>query len=454
MTFEELRKKHKYCSFNGFDIADLGDCITVTYHYSIDSLDIFQTVWTFMKHDVPYFDASSVKQQRMLFDLGMVELISYYKITCAKEIRVECGGLNELQKQFYLKLIFNGLGEFLYRNEIDSTIDDLCHITAENNDELIDTSCIYEGILLPIGGGKDSITSLEILKKSSQKIIPFMINGRGATVATCEVGGFNRSEYADVKRKLDSKIIEYNTKGYLNGHIPFSSVVAFAAQFVAECNHLKYIVLSNEDSANESTVIGMNVNHQYSKSLEFENDFRMYNAKLYKEYPLYFSLLRPFSEYQIGKYFASCTKYHTIFRSCNLGSKEDKWCNNCAKCLYVYILLSAFIDRKQMLMIFGDDLLEREDLLETFHELIGMRDEKPFECVGSIEEINFAILDGIKRYNSEKEPLPLMYRLYEELPLFETMRTRVNPYTNFYNTSNNIPDEFVSLVREEMRIHD
>lgn len=451
MEFNKLREIHEYCSFNSFDIEENEDSYVVTYNFLIDKLDSFKTTWTFKKHDVPYFNKDNLLYRQMLFDLGMVELISYYKLTCAKKIKIECGSLSKEQANFYQKLIFNGLGEFLYRNDIDVEMDELC--TFENLTDktvVISNNASYEGVLLPIGGGKDSITSIEILRKDSYKIVPFMINGRGATIETCVVAQYKNDEYIDVKRRLDKKIIEYNKQGYLNGHIPFSSVVAFAAQFVAACNHLKYIVLSNEDSANESTVIGKNVNHQYSKSFEFENDFRAYNFNLYENVPNYFSLLRPFSEYQIGKYFAKCKAYYPIFRSCNLGSKEDKWCNNCAKCLYVYILLSAFITPVEMEEIFKDNLLNREDLLEIFHELIGERDEKPFECVGSIEEINFAIIDGIEYYRSNNLEMPLMYKVYCELPLFEKMSQKENPYKLFYNEKNNVPVEFVDLLRREM----
>ncbi len=449
MTFEELREKHSYISFDQMVVSEDETDYEVTYDYSIDQLDVFQTTWRFPKKSMPYFTMNDQVFKRMLFDLGMVEMISYYKITCPKEIRVKVENLNEKQVNFYKKLIFNGLGEFLYRNHIDITMDELCHFKSVSNDEVKYLSDFEgrKGILLPVGGGKDSITSLEILKKSKEPVKAFLINGRGAMLGTCAIAGV---EYIDVKRVYDPKIVEYNKKGYLNGHIPFSSVVAFAALVVAEANHFEYIALSNEDSANESSVIGSNVNHQYSKSLEFENDFREYNAALYGEHPQYFSLLRPFSEYQIGKYFAKHDAYFETFKSCNLGSKEDKWCNNCAKCLYVYVLLSAFLSKETLWEIFHDDLLEREDLLEMFYELIGERVTKPFECVGSIEEICFAIMDGIKRYEKEGKVLPLMYQKFMELPKYEELKHTSNPYANFFNEENNVPEQFKKLIREEM----
>ena len=447
MKYEEL-KQHQYCSFDEMTIEENTTELVVTYSFTIDKLDTFNTKWTFLKKDIPYFDKEDLKCKRMLFDLGMVELISYYKLTCAKEIIVH-EAMSDSQKYFYQKLIYNGLGEFMYKNDIHISQDDLCYITSKDKEfKKISSKDALYGILLPIGGGKDSITSLEILKKSNLPIVPYMINGRGATIKTCEVGQV--PHYINVKRVLDKKILEYNKQGYLNGHIPLSSVVAFSALFVASCAHLEMICLSNEDSANESTVLGMHVNHQYSKSYEFEKDFRAYVEEEYACAPSYFSLLRPFSEYQIGKYFSKCKEYHAIFRSCNLGSKEDKWCNDCPKCLYVYILLSAFLTVSELNTIFHENLLERQDLLETFFELIGLRETKPFECVGSVEEINFAIIQAIASYHKTKDTLPLMYKEYTRHPIYEKYRTKENPYNSYFVTQHFIPKQLEDLVRKEM----
>ena len=109
---------------------------------------------------------------------------------------------------------------------------------------------------------------------------------------------------------------------------------------------LKYVALSNESSANESTVAGSTVNHQYSKSFEFEQDFHKYEKDWLGSGVYYFSMLRPLSEFQIAKYFAGATAYHDIFRSCNAGSKQDIWCGHCPKCLFVFLILTGVVGLK------------------------------------------------------------------------------------------------------------
>jgi hypothetical protein len=44
-----------------------------------------------------------------------------------------------------------------------------------------------------------------------------------------------------------------------------------------------------------------------------------------------------------------------------------------------------------MISIFGEDLLNKEELVQYFDELTGISENKPFECVGTIDEVNKAI---------------------------------------------------------------
>ena len=167
----------------------------------------------------------------------------------------------------------------------------------------------------------------------------------------------------EIYRTIDKKLIELNSQGMINGHTPFSAMLAFTSYFVAYLLSKKYIALSNENSANESNVIGEKVNHQYSKSFEFEKDFEEYSNKYLKAPVKYFSFLRPLNELQIAKIFSKHEKYHKTFKSCNVGSKEKewKWCCNCAKCLFAYTILSPFLYKKKLVDIFGEDMFEKKN---------------------------------------------------------------------------------------------
>lgn len=440
---------YEKCIYHGYTCSYENENLLVDYAIEIQGLDTFHTKWRFPLKSIPFFKEDDLLCQALLYRLGMSELISYYKLTCAKVVEVH-GAMSVEEQEWWQKLFYNGLGEFLYRNHIQISQEELVRFVCEGEHEENCVHPLLSGALIPIGGGKDSITTLELLKPTSIKKMAYIINTRGACELSAEIAGYTPEHRVEPKRTLDKKILEYNKQGFLNGHIPFSAVVAFSSVFTAYCNRLQYVILSNEASANEASVKGESVNHQYSKSLEFENDFRYLMKQFVKCEVSYFSLLRPVSEYQIGKYFATLTPYHAIFRSCNLGSKNDSWCCNCAKCLYVYVLLSAFLSEEELLSIFHENLLEREDMEETFMELIGLRDSKPFECVGSISEINFAILEAIKNYPSE---LPYLYKKYQATSQYEQYQNTENPYLTYFEESHNIPEELISLVKEGLVYH-
>ena len=259
-------------------------------------------------------------------------------------------------------------------------------------------------VMIPVGGGKDSSVTIELLKDKAD-IYCYIINSRGATNATVEVAQLTkRTIYA--KRTLDKNMLELNKKGYLNGHTPFSAIVAFSSIIAAYLNGLKFIALSNESSANESTIKDSYINHQYSKSYEFEKDFRYYESTFINSGVYYFSFLRPINELQIAMLFSRFKKYHPIFKSCNVGSKQDIWCCHCSKCLFVYIILAPFLTIKELNGIFNKRLLEDETLLNDFEKLCGIIEEKPFECVGSRDEVNASINEIINKY--EKEGIKLL----------------------------------------------
>jgi hypothetical protein len=237
-------------------------------------------------------------------------------------------------------------------------------------------------------------------------------------------------------------MLELNKQGFYNGHIPFSSCLAFASYIIAYLNNKANIVLSNEASANEGNVKGTNINHQYSKSIEFENDFRSYTATYLCDKIQYFSLLRCINEYQIVKKFIKFPSYLSVFRSCNVGTKTNSWCGNCAKCLYVYIMLYPFLHKEQLIEIFGRDLLDDTSLAQVFNSLINPDTTKPFECVGTREEINYALKLAVED-ESTSTPLP---------KLLEWYRANYNPaiqynVADYYNAEHNIPEEYLKALQ-------
>lgn len=176
-------------------------------------------------------------------------------------------------------------------------------INAPEPSELPTRTNGLSGFMVPIGGGKDSVVTLELLRKAGVDISAYIINPGARPSAARKRREFRKAALSLRSGAIDKQLLELNKMGYLNGHTPFSAVVAFSAELCACVHGLKYIALSNESSANESYVDGTQINHQYSKSTEFERDFREYCEKWFGGYsrcPEYFSLLRPWSEWQIA----------------------------------------------------------------------------------------------------------------------------------------------------------
>lgn len=371
----------------------------------------------------------------LVFHIGMVELISYWKCACPGKVVIKPYSLTKRQIDWWKKLYYHGLGEFFYLNSIETDLDSFMQLTSNSEKSIpqLRFSSFEEKTMVPIGGGKDSIVTLEVLKRAGLEIIPMGLNPGEAITKTIMEFGNSLEESCIVYRTIDPKLLELNEKGFLNGHTPFSALLAFVTVFLAAVSGIKNIALSNESSANESTVLDSKINHQYSKSFEFEQDVRSYiNQFIHKDIN-YYSFLRPLNELQIAKLFSGFEKYHNVFRSCNAGSKTNSWCCNCSKCLFTWIILSPFVDKQKNITIFGDDLIQNYGLKDVLYELTGLSPVKPFECVGTIEEVNSAILQSFK--NDVKNRSGILQDLYFH-PLANSFDLLLNSWNqeNFLKT--------------------
>jgi hypothetical protein len=238
-------------------------------------------------------------------------------------------------------------------------------------------------------------------------------------------------------------MLELNKQGFYNGHIPFSSTLAFAALIVAYLSNKAYIEVSNEASANESNVAGTSINHQYSKSYEFEKDFQNYAEYYLTDKIHYFSLLRCWNEYTICQKFLQFPQYLHLFRSCNAGAKENKWCGHCAKCLYVYIMLYPWVEKSTLQAIFGHDLLDDETLMDTFNGLVFPETIKPFECVGTKAEICYTLDLAVQ--NQDPANLPKLLQQYQAQVYGKNVYTE--DISNYFNPEHSIPQEYLELLQ-------
>ena len=444
--FLELREKYPEFVYENYEVLENDIEYKVKYTYKINELE-FNPIITILKKDINNPNLNNEYLNYLFFQYGLFDLSSYYKLTCSKKIVVKPMYINSEQISFFKKVLYNGLGEYFYKNDIGLSYDEFVEFVVESDKkyDIPDFSEVYSGNLIPIGGGKDSIVTLELLKDYDNKMFMLERNlypKNKAGYDSIYEAGYLDKDIVIFKNDLDLKMLDLNKQGYLNGHIPISSIISMSSFILAYLNNKKYICLSNEASANEGNFEGLNVNHQYSKSFEYEMDFYNYSKKYLNPNINYFSLLRGLNESEIVDLFLEHKEYLNIFRSCNRGTKENKWCNHCSKCLYVYIMLYPYLTKEELSKVFDHDLLDDKDLEEDFIGLIDDSKLKPFECVGTRLEINYALQKSLA-----KEELPYLLRLYKESYMKNPIDSDM--VKKYFNKDNNIPEEYMYLFGDK-----
>jgi hypothetical protein len=203
-----------------------------------------------------------------------------------------------------------------------------------------------------------------------------------------------------VTRTIDRRLIEVNAAGAHNGHVPVTAINSVIGLIIADAKGLGPVVFSNEKSSNVGNVswLGRDVNHQWSKSIEYESLLRNVLSAFGFNPDRYFSLLRGLSESEIADRFRDCPQYFRAFISCNRPFALDperraaSWCGHCPKCLFVFVLMAPRLGRTEVEAIFGRNLFVNNDNRVGFEDIVGLGEHKPFECVGEYYEAAESLL--------------------------------------------------------------
>ena len=373
--------------------------------------------------------------------------ISYYKLFCPREIVIEGFTLTSEQAEFWNTVYTKGLGEFFYKNQIDFR--GLIHFPVGKSGSQAISFPRKDRVLVGIGGGKDSIVAAEMMKEQKKEIVAFTINDHPIKQQVIETLGV---ETLFVKREIDPLLLELNKRsGSYNGHIPFSCLVAFIALFTALVYDYRAFVVGNERSANYGNVqyLGEEMNHQWSKSFEFETLFQKYVAAFITPDVFYFSLLRPWSEVSVTKKFSQFESYFSVFSSCNknfriISQTEKRWCGECAKCAFAFAMLAAFLPKETVLDIFGDNLFAKDELLQTYKELLGVANIKPFDCVGTPEEVQAAFYLAMEK-DAYNDDIIMQFYKEEVLPTIQNIEM-IKREVFEISKEQSIPKQFQNVV--------
>ncbi|PIR71786.1 MAG: hypothetical protein COU43_00615, partial [Candidatus Nealsonbacteria bacterium CG10_big_fil_rev_8_21_14_0_10_37_25] len=304
MKVEFLREKYPKFVYQKYSYQISGKNLEIFFDFKIEPNLKFRSkiIIENINQNLPRWNLGKI--DNLVFHLGLMEIPSYWKATCSPIIEVEAGKLNKEQIKWWEDLIIKGMGQFFYQNKINFRQPNFLKIRSLGRFDLrkADTGPTCDRYLVPFAGGRDSIVTLENLKKKGETAL-FLVNPNEQIKKVVKVTGIKKQII--VRRTIDKKLLELNKKGYLNGHTPFTAVLSFLSVLCAVLFDYKNIVFSNEKSADEGNLkyLGKMINHQWAKSSEFEKMFKKYCKKFLVKNINYFSYLRKYGELEISKMF-------------------------------------------------------------------------------------------------------------------------------------------------------
>jgi hypothetical protein len=374
--------------------------------------------------------------------------VSYYKAFIPRKLTCEAFALDERTGEFVRKFYERGLAEFAFRNGI--ALRDYFELQT---DRAVAAAPIMLALprrtCVPVGGGKDSIVTVECLKRSGEPLLLFSL-GDAEPINACIAAAQLPSIKVD--RRLDAGLLQLNRHGALNGHVPITGILSAIALACAVMSGFDVIAMSNEHSASAPNlqIDGIEVNHQFSKSLDFEEMFSEYVRNVISPSISYFSLLRPLSEIEIARRFSRYPAYFPLFRSCNTAFRQSRaararhWCGNCPKCRFVFLALSPFVAKADLIGIFGRDLLDDQTQADGFAELCGLREHKPFECVGETSE-SASVVCHLGRHPDWRDAT-VIRQLTEEYPALR--RRGPAHYMTLFDIKDphRVPDSYMAVL--------
>jgi hypothetical protein len=373
----------------------------ITASYQADGID-YSHVFSFSE---PLLDFDEVSKKLIQW-LAIAHAPYLFTIEYFTEVETRFPLSNE-EIFFFEKLFYNGLAEFRYVNTIPIDTKTVFHTVQSTPVIPLNVERPLHGRLLLNGGGKDGLTSGLLLQAANLDFTLFQIGSGASQNSAAEV---LQKPVITFRRAMDKRRFD----GQFSGHAPTSAAIAFSALLTAYLTGKRDVIASNENSANEPNleVDGVSINHQYSKSFEYEKNLN----ELLTSYGLplrYFSLLRPFHELQIVKLFANQPiDASRSFISCNHGFRKGYWCKKCAKCAFISLAFTAVAPEKTDAIFDIENSIAIPELRNHIIDLVSPELQKPLECVGTLYECQLAAKEILERSPSI---LPLeLHTVFEE----------------------------------------
>ena len=193
--------------------------------------------------------AAAVEQALRL--LHLIAGVSYYKAAVAPDIRIDGYPIDADTAALLTDVYENGLGEFAYRNGL-SLHGKIRFPHASPAAAAAEQLGLSSHALTAIGGGKDSLVSIEALRAAGVEQTVTWI-GSSPLIAACAAR--TGLPTLNITRQLASQLFEYNRQGAYNGHIPVTAINSAILVLAALLHGCDQVVFSNERSASYGSEI-------------------------------------------------------------------------------------------------------------------------------------------------------------------------------------------------------
>jgi UDP-N-acetyl-alpha-D-muramoyl-L-alanyl-L-glutamate epimerase len=364
--------------------------------YALDGIELVETLrFPCLQVNDPARRLPAI--ERALDLLHWVAGISYWKAGCPASMTFNDRSPDAWQAHWLTRLYRRGLAEFAFRNGLNGDQWTLFSSSTEPSDTRPERIGLARRSLLPLGGGKDSLVAWSRLVDAGEQPDTMQI---GSSSVIERIGRSLEGHHWVIGRKLDPLLGTLNRQGAWNGHVPVTAINSSIGVLAALCLDYDRVVFANERSADEASLIdgsGREVNHQFSKSFEFEVMLDDWISRYIAPDLKVFSILRRERELAVCREFAGLERFHSLFASCNRnfhldGPRTERWCGECPKCLFVFLGLAPFLTPHHLQSIFGRDLLADPKRIDGFAGLLALDGVKPLECVGEANEARAAII--------------------------------------------------------------
>ena len=344
--------------------------------------------------------------QRMIRALAIVEAFSYWKALCSPVIEVALPAPDAAELDWWQAFWPGAMGEFFYRNQIDYTAPGFLVIQGPAGGTAASAGAGGPGgpgtagdapagpPLVLFSGGKDSLALARIVSANAGAApVDFFLYNPGERLRGLAGSLASGGRLVEVRRTILPELLRLNAADHPNGHTPFSAYLAFAAMLTGYLRGSGPVMAGNsrsDDEPNVRSYLGRPVNHQWTKSYEFETALRSYRDRWLPGAPGYSSPLRPLYEVQVIASLAGDVDAYLRTASCNQ-VRGGGWCRSCAKCAWVFLATAALFSHDLAIRKTGGDMFADPALAGVYQEMAGLTGVKPFECTGSEDEVRAAI---------------------------------------------------------------